>query len=191
MTPAELVLITTMSPLVAFVVALVGFRRRHGIAAGLVCAAVLAGVRFELHQLDESLRGDPPGAGERARRNKAPDLDALRDAVDLLTERGERSNVSALLADVAASMPADMILRELRVEVGEPGAVSILGSVDAPHTDSLQSTLDRLLAGLHTTIPGSAGIGVRDIRVSRAGDGEPADAASRRGFDVELEFGIR
>ncbi len=165
--------------------------QRAGMAAGLICALFLAGVQIELRQIDGSLEVDLPGAGERARSGAARGLEELRAAVDGLTRRGDHPRASVLLSDVASALPATMTLRELGVEVEGPGKVTLAGRVAAPHIDSLRTTLDRLLADLHESIPGSAGIGMGDVRVNRPSEGEERGAARRQAFEVELELPIR
>jgi len=134
-----------------------------GIVAGLILLLLLLGEWFTLRNWSDMTPFVRVQAGTLANLEPKQVLQTYGTALESLFRENLRPSSEAAIINLARSLPGNVSVKEVTIEVEPAPSMNLKGMVKASGPDQFKETLSILLENLKTYFQGSRSIGIQDV----------------------------
>jgi len=134
-----------------------------GIVVGLILLLLLIGERFLLWKWSHSVQSYLTEKGVVTRTEPREALHRYNQALDLLLKETRRPSIRKTIVNVFRSLPDDVWIKEMAIELETNPRVDIQGVIKASGPDQFRSSLSVFLENLNKYFQGARSLRIRDI----------------------------
>ena len=158
-----------------------------GIAVGLVLLLLLGGENLFLRKWLQNSQLQLSRAMEHEGSNRPQDLEQYNESLDFILRAAERSSVQDVIVHLAESLPDNIWVETLDVEVEPDPHVALEGVVKASGPDEFRDALSVFLDKLKTHFLGSRSLRIQEIDMEKGTDLEEPEYQT---YLFKFEFGL-
>jgi len=161
--------------------------QRVGLTAGLLLVILLVGETFILGGMRGRAEAEHRTLQQQMRSSTGAVLTDYEAAFGQVMQRIDQPSCADAVLLTMASLPANVTLKKLDLELATNPAIKVTALVDARDTNHLRTTLAQLVARLKTTFKKAPALSINDIDVeSSSSDGPQALSRFTIVFQLEL-----
>jgi hypothetical protein len=158
-----------------------------GVAVGLFLVILLIGEAFFLSSMQRAAEDDHRSLQQQRRASADIVLTDYTVAFEQVMQRVDRPSCADTVLLTLASLPANIWLQELDMDMAPIPAIKVTAFVDARDTDHLRHTLTQLVAKMKTNFKNTPALSISDIDVeSTSGEDQQALFRFKIVFRLEL-----
>jgi hypothetical protein len=158
-----------------------------GVAVGLFLVVLLVAEAFCLSSMQRTAEDDHRSLQKQRRASADIVLTDYAVAFEQVMQRIDRPSCADTVLLTMASLPANIWLQELDMDVAPSPAIKVTAFVDARDTDHLRRTLTQLVARMKTNFKNTSALSINDIDVeSTSGEDQQALFRFKIVFRLEL-----
>jgi len=147
--------------------------QRVGLAVGLLLVTLIVCEAFIIGSMRRSAEEEHRALQKQMRDSPGAILTDYEVAFEQVMQRIDRPSCANAVLFTMASLPANVSLKKLDLELATSPAMTLTALVDARDTDHLRKTLAQLVAKMNTTFKNAPALSINDIDVEPTPSDDP------------------